>query len=212
MKLIMEVRDNSKIVSDDNKNLYIEGIFIETELKNQNGRIYENRMMAPIVDKYIKEKVSSGRAFGELEHPENVTINLDRISHIITELRADGNNYIGKARITKNTPCGSIAYGIIEAGGILGVSTRGYGDVIARNGANYVENYNLVTAADIVSDPSAPHAFVNGIYEGKEWIWSNGALSEKQIQSVKDSLDKKYSDEKVLEAFKQLISSIGKKV
>jgi hypothetical protein len=212
MKLIMEVRDNSKIVSDDNKNLYIEGIFIETELKNQNGRIYENRMMAPIVDKYIKEKVSSGRAFGELEHPENVTINLDRISHIITELRADGNNYIGKARITKNTPCGSIAYGIIEAGGILGVSTRGYGDVIARNGANYVENYNLVTAADIVSDPSAPHAFVNGIYEGKEWIWNNGSLSEKQIQSVKDSLDKKYSDEKVLEAFKQLISSIGKKV
>lgn len=208
MKLIMEVNSNSKISSDENRNLYIEGIFIQTDIKNHNRRIYESSMMAPIVEKYVTEKVLTGRAYGELEHPENVTINLDRVSHIITELRQDGSNFIGKARITKNTPCGSIAYGIIEAGGVLGVSTRGYGDIVEKNGDTYVQNYSLVTAADIVSDPSAPHAFVNGIYEHKEWIWNNGALKEQEIEAVKESLDAKYSDDKVFEAFRALLSSI----
>lgn len=183
MKLITEgnIAKVVKVISEDissGKNMYIEGIFIECDIVNKNGRLYQMEHMKPIVESYIKEKVKTNRAWGELNHPQDLEINPDRISHRIVELKQDGSNFIGKAIIC-DTPCGNIVKGLISSGGQIAVSTRGGGDITEReDGVAIVDpDFILSTAADIVLDPSAPSAFVNGIMEGVEWVRSkNGNL------------------------------------
>ena len=185
MKLFTELLEDVKYITeareDGKKNMYIEGPFLQTEVKNRNGRLYEKAIMAREVERYNKSLVEAGRAFGELGHPAGPQINLERVSHRIVSLKEDGNNYIGKAMLT-DTPYGNIAKGIIESGGRLGVSSRGLGTLEERNGVKYVkDDFMLATAADIVADPSAPDAFVNGIMEGVEWVWNNGSLHAEQV-------------------------------
>ena len=169
MKLISEIVENVQVITEGkSKDLYIEGVFLQSEMANRNKRIYPKSVMEKEVSRYMKEYVESKRAFGELGHPEGPTINLDRVSHIITSLREDGNNYIGRAKIL-NTPMGNIVKGLIEGGAQLGVSSRGMGTLKEKeDGINEVQNdFYLATAADIVADPSAPDAFVQGIMENK---------------------------------------------
>jgi len=158
-------------------------------MKNRNGRVYPMNVLTKEVARYNKEFVAEGRAFGELGHPEGPTVNLDRVSHMITKLEADGKNFIGEAKLL-STPMGEIAKALIKDGGKLGVSSRGMGSLENRGGANYVkDDFYLATAADIVADPSAPQAFVEGIMEGKEWVWDNGLLKEVEIQNIKDEIN-----------------------
>ena len=174
MKLITEQIENVKILTEEKngkKLLYIEGVFLQSELKNRNGRMYPFSVLEREVGRYNEEYVKSKRALGELGHPDGPTINLDRVSHRITSLRAEGNNFIGKAQIL-DTPMGNIAKNLLGEGVQLGVSSRGMGSIDKREDCNVVrDDFMLTTAADIVADPSAPDAFVNGIMEGKEWIW-----------------------------------------
>lgn len=195
MKLITETID-AQVKEELNeatgeKNLFIEGIFLQGNVKNRNGRIYPMEVMESAVQKYKSDYIDSGRAFGELGHPKGPQINLDRVSHIITELKRDGDNYLGRAKITTNTPMGSIAAGILKDGGKLGVSSRGLGTLKESNGANVVQkDFFLATAADIVADPSAPSAFVNGIYESTEWVWDGDSLREQAVEAVKEQFEK----------------------
>ncbi len=187
MKLITESIEDIQILTeekDGKKTLYIEGVFLQGEIKNRNGRIYPFGVLQKEVERYSEEYVRAGRALGELGHPDGPTVNLDRVSHKITSLKAEGTNFIGKARIL-DTPMGSIAKNLLGEGVKLGVSSRGMGTLKEENGVKYVsDDFMLATAADIVADPSAPDAFVNGIMEGKEWVWEGGLLRERQIQEI----------------------------
>jgi hypothetical protein len=214
MKLITEnIEEISVLVEEANgkKHLYIEGVFLQSEIKNRNGRVYPFDVLNREVQRYNESYVKSGRALGELGHPDGPTVNLDRVSHRITELRADGTNFYGKARILE-TPMGNIAKSLLEEGVKLGVSSRGMGSLEEKNGANYVrDDFMLATAADIVADPSAPDAFVNGIMEGKEWIWENGILREQQIAKYHRYISestRKNLEERKLNAFKHFLSNL----
>ena len=211
MKLIREEIEAVELLVEENegkKTFYIKGPFLQGDIKNRNGRIYESRVLAKEVARYNQNFITKNRALGELGHPDGPTINLDRVSHNITELYQDGSNFIGKAKIL-NTPMGKIASGLLGDGVTLGVSSRGMGSLVQREGANYVgEDFHLATAADIVADPSAPDAFVQGIMEGKEWVWDNGLLKECDISQVKQTIDNAPAhrlDEAILEGFHDLL-------
>ena len=191
MKLITEVVEDI-IVESKGKELFIEGVFLQSNIKNRNGREYPEEIMDKEVKRYDEKYVQKNRAFGELGHPEGPSINLERVSHMIKSLKKDGNNYVGKAKIMTETPYGKIVKNLIQEGASLGVSSRGMGSVKQSGGKNIVQDdFYLATAADIVADPSAPDAFVNGIMEGKEWVWDNGIMKESQISQYKYSLDNK---------------------
>ena len=192
MKLIKELNEEVEYITEDNegkKNHYIQGVFLQSEITNRNGRMYPKSVLDREVKNYNEKYIRTNRALGELGHPEGPTVNLDRVSHKITELKEDGNNFVGKAKLL-DTPMGNIAKNLLGEGVKLGVSSRGMGTLKRENGASVVgEDFMLATAADIVSDPSAPDAFVEGIMEGKEWVWENGRLQEKDLASIKQELD-----------------------
>ena len=193
MKLISEeVLDAQYIIEENNgkKEYKIRGIFLQSDIKNRNGRIYENDILAKEVGRYNKEFIQKGRAFGELGHPDGPTVNLERVSHMIKALTPEGKNFIGEAKIM-DTPYGKIVKNLIDEGATLGVSSRGMGSLVQKGGANYVgKDFYLATAADIVADTSAPDAFVEGIMESKEWVWDNGVLLEKDIEAWKSEIQK----------------------
>ena len=214
MKLITESIEDIRILTeekDGEKHLYIEGVFLQSEIKNRNGRIYPFDVLNKEVERYSEEYVKAGRALGELGHPDGPTVNLDRVSHKITSLKAEGNNFMGKARIL-DTPMGKIAKSLLGEGVKLGVSSRGMGSLKEDNGVKYVsDDFMLATAADIVADPSAPDAFVNGNMEGKEWVWEGGLLRERQLQEMKKEIDnasKVELEEKMLSAFDKFLSNL----
>ena len=188
MKLISEEVQNAEYLVEEvngKKKYKIKGIFLQSDLKNRNGRVYPKEVLENEVARYNREFINKKRAFGELGHPDGPTVNLERVSHMITKLTPDGKNFIGEAKIM-DTPYGKIVKGLIDEGAQLGVSSRGMGSIIQRNGANYVkDDFYLATAADIVADPSAPDAFVEGIMESKEWVWENGKLVERDIEAWK---------------------------
>jgi hypothetical protein len=196
MKLITEHLDNSVsyITEEKNgkKNTIIEGIFMQAESKNRNGRIYPRAVMESAVNKYVTEQVSRGRAVGELNHPEGPTINLDKVSHRITELSWEGNNVMGKALVL-DTPMGQIVKGLVEGGVQLGVSSRGMGSLVQRNGVAMVGEDFILATVDIVQDPSAPEAFVNGIMEGVEWIYHNGILKAQDVEKYETEIKRSSS-------------------
>ncbi len=211
MKLIAEeIIDVSFLTEDNNgkKNHFIEGIFLQAELKNRNGRMYPISTLQREVANYNESYVTKGRALGELGHPDGPSINLDRVSHKIVSLEQKGNNFIGKAKLLE-TPMGRIAKNLLEEGVKLGVSSRGLGSIERRGDTNIVkDDFMLSTAADIVADPSAPDAFVEGIMEGSEWIWNNGLWKESDIAAVKESIDNSSMNEltgKKLKAFENLL-------
>ena len=174
---------------DGSKSYKIKGIFMQADIKNRNGRVYPMEVLNKEVKRYNKEYIGEKRAFGELGHPDGPTVNLERASHMITALYPDGKNYIGEAKIL-GTPMGEIVKNLMDEGAKLGVSSRGMGSLDSKNGANYVRNdFYLATAADIVADPSAPNAFVEGIMEGKEWIWNNGLIKEAEIAEMKGNIE-----------------------
>ena len=193
MKLIREEIEAVEVLYEENKGkktFYIQGPFLQGDIKNRNGRIYESHILAKEVGRYNENYIAKNRAMGELGHPDGPTVNLDRVSHKITSLKQEGSNFVGKAKILE-TPMGRIAGALLNDGVTLGVSSRGMGSLTNRNGVNYVgEDFMLATAADIVADPSAPDAFVQGIMEGKEWIWDNGLLKEKDVQASFDRIEK----------------------
>ena len=185
VEYITEQKDNGK------KNYKIKGIFMQADIKNRNGRIYPMEVLEKEVRRYNKEQIKENRAFGELGHPEGPTINLERASHMITDLYPDGKNFIGEAKIL-STPMGKIVENLMEDGAKLGVSSRGMGSLNQKNGANYVRNdFYLATAAAIVADPSAPNAFVEGIMEGKDWVWNNGSLVEAELVRMKSRIERR---------------------
>ena len=181
MKLITEFTDNNTLnclvekTENGEKNYVIEGVFAQTDTKNRNGRVYPKAIMEKAVAKYDKEQISKNRAVGELNHPEGPTVNLDKVSHLIKELKFEGKDVVGKAQIL-DTPMGKIVKGLLDGGVQLGVSTRGMGSLEQRNGAMVVKDDFILSTVDIVQDPSAPEAFVNGIMEGVDWVWDNGIL------------------------------------
>ena len=204
VKLISEaVEDAELIVEEDDKgskNYKIRGIFMQSDVKNRNGRVYPQEVLAKEVAKYNKNFINESRAFGELGHPDGPTVNLERVSHMITSLTPDGKNFIGEAKIM-DTPMGKIVKNLMDEGAKLGVSSRGMGSLEQKNGANYVrDDFYLATAADIVADPSAPNAFVQGIMEGKEWVWNNGSLVEAHVADLKKKFDVKQRQIRVNEA------------
>ena len=171
------------------KNYFIEGVFLQAELKNRNNRMYPLKTLTKEAAKYDKNYIQKGRALGELGHPDGPSINLDRVSHKILSLREDGNNFIGKAKLL-DTPMGKVAKSLLDEGVSLGVSSRGMGSIRKEDNCNVVmDDFMLATAADIVADPSAPDAFVNGIMEGKEWVWDNGILKESAVAQLKTEID-----------------------
>jgi hypothetical protein len=192
MKLITENIEEIQVLTeekDGKKTHYIEGIFLQGDLTNRNGRNYPVNILEREVAKYNENFVGTGRALGELGHPDGPTINLDRVSHKILSLKREGNNFIGKAKLLE-TPMGKIAKSLLDDGVKLGVSSRGLGSIVEKDGINFVgEDFMLATAADIVADPSAPDAFVEGIMEGKEWVWESGMLREVDIHNLKKTLD-----------------------
>ena len=214
MKLITETIEDVKLITEEKngkKLLYIEGVFLQSELKNRNGRMYPFEVLNREVERYNEEYVQSKRALGELGHPDGPTINLDRVSHRIVSLKAEGNNFIGKAQIL-DTPMGNIAKNLLGEGVQLGVSSRGMGSIQKKEDCNVVaDDFMLTTAADIVADPSAPDAFVNGIMEGKEWVWDNGLLKEKEIakyQRYMDEATRRTMEEKTLKVFEHFLSNL----
>jgi hypothetical protein len=214
MKLITEnIEDVKVLVEEKNgkKNLYIEGVFLQSETKNRNGRIYPFDILNREVERYSEEYVRSGRALGELGHPDGPSVNLDRVSHKIIELRAEGTNFYGKARIL-DTPMGKIARSLLDEGVRLGVSSRGMGSLEEKNGVKYVrDDFMLATAADIVADPSAPDAFVQGIMEGKEWVWDNGLLKEYRVSEYKQYISeatRRNLEQRKLKVFENFLSNL----
>jgi len=193
MKLISEeIQDAQYLVEETNgkKNYKIRGVFLQSDIKNRNGRVYENDILSKEVKRYSTEFIDKKRAFGELGHPDGPTVNLERVSHMITKLSPEGKNFIGEAKIM-DTPYGKIVKSLIDDGAQLGVSSRGMGSLVTKNGANYVgKDFYLATAADIVADPSAPDAFVEGIMENKEWVWDNGIIKEKDIDAWKSEIQR----------------------
>jgi hypothetical protein len=214
MKLLREVNECIKVVSEacentNTKDYYIEGIFIQCEKPNRNNRVYTIDNMEPEIDRYVKEFVEKNRAFGELGHPENPTINLDRVSHNVVSLVREGNNFIGKAKIL-GTPNGNIVKAFIDGGCSLGVSSRGLGSLQDKGGVSIVQpDYKLMAAADIVADPSAQEAFVEAVMESKEWIWDNGRVKEVTIDSYKKRLENSNSlQEEKIAVFKDFLSRL----
>ena len=214
MKLITETIEDVKLLTeekDGKKLLYIEGVFLQSELKNRNGRMYPFDVLNREVERYNEEYVQSKRALGELGHPDGPTINLDRVSHRIVSLQAEGNNFIGKAQIL-DTPMGNIAKNLLGEGVQLGVSSRGMGSIQKKEDCNVVaDDFMLTTAADIVADPSAPDAFVNGIMEGKEWVWDNGLLKEKEIAKYQRYIEngsRRELEERVLQSFEHFLGKL----
>ena len=195
VKLFTEAVDEVQYITEakegGGKNYKIKGIFLQADIKNRNGRVYPMEILQKEVARYNKKFINESRAYGELGHPDGPTVNLERVSHMVTELYPDGKNFVGEAKIME-TPMGKIVKNIMNEGGKLGVSSRGMGSLNQKNGANYVrDDFYLATAADIVADPSAPNAFVEGIMEGKEWIWNNGALVEAELVELRRKFDVK---------------------
>ena len=215
MKLISEFKENDlecivEKKENGEKNYVIEGIFIQTESKNRNGRIYPKPIMEKAVNAYVESQVSKKRAVGELNHPEGPTVNLDKVSHLITDLRFEGNDVVGKAQIL-DTPMGKIVKGLLDGGVQLGVSTRGMGSLEQRNGAMYVKDDFILSTVDIVQDPSAPDAFVNGIMEGVDWVWNNGILEPQIIEDIETEIKtapKAFRPEVQIREFKNFLSLI----
>jgi len=215
MKLITEVNEGIEIITEatanGEKKYTIEGTFLQGDITNRNKRKYPFEMLKTKVNDYIKEFVNQKRAFGELGHPDGPTINLERVSHMITELQADGKNFYGKAKIM-DTPYGKIVKNLIDEGAKLGVSSRGIGSIEEKNGVNVVkDDFRLATAADIVADPSAPDAFVRGVMEGKEWIYENGILKEKDIDEIRHEISRTSArklEEACMKAFQRFISKL----
>ena len=207
VKLISEeVQDVEYITEekeDGKKNYKIKGVFMQADIKNRNGRVYPMETLQKEVGRYNKQYIKENRAYGELGHPDGPTVNLERASHMITALYPDGKNFIGEAKVL-STPMGNIVKNLMDEGGKLGVSSRGMGSLEQRNGANYVgKDFYLATAADIVADPSAPNAFVEGIMEGKEWVWNHGSLVESQLVKMQERINtrvrKREANENALE-------------
>lgn len=214
MKLIVEHIEDIQFLTeqkDGKEYTYIQGVFLQGDIKNRNGRVYPMPVLQREVTNYSQNYIDKSRALGELGHPDGPTINLDRVSHKIVELYQDGSNFIGKAKLLE-TPMGNIAKNLLREGVQLGVSSRGVGSLESKGGSNYVrDDFMLTTAADIVADPSAPDAFVNGIMEGKEWVWENGLLKEAEIQRVKDELNRVSRNQlegKILESFEKLLFNL----
>ena len=195
VKLITEQVQDVQILKEEDektgkKNYKLKGIFLQGDIKNRNGRIYPVEVLEKEVKRYNKEFIAENRGYGELGHPEGPTVNLERVSHMVTSLERDGKNFIGEAKVM-STPMGKIVENIMDDGGKLAVSSRGMGSLEQKNGANYVKNdFYLATAADIVADPSAPQAFVQGIMEGKEWIWNNGVLKEVDVAEIQEDIER----------------------
>ena len=195
VKLISEAVEEVEYITEEKenggKNYKIRGIFMQADIKNRNGRLYPMEVLDEEVKKYNEKFIQQNRAFGELGHPDGPTVNLERVSHMITSLKPDGKNFIGEAKIM-DTPMGKIVKNLMDEGAKLGVSSRGMGSLRQKGGANVVsDDFYLATAADIVADPSAPNAFVEGIMEGKEWVWNNGALVEAHVADLKKKFDVK---------------------
>ena len=217
LKLITEHAEDIKFLVEDKKNgvkeYYIEGIFMQSEQKYRNGRIYPKSVLMKEAKRYQNDYVKEGRAMGELGHPEGPTVNLERVSHLVESLKADGDNVVGKAKILE-TPYGKIVKNLMEGGVKLGVSSRGMGTLKQVNGINEVQKDFMLSAIDIVADPSAPDAFVNGIMEGKAWIWDNGILKEQDLNSYCSMINrasresKQELEEKKLDVFKNFLSKI----
>ena len=214
MKLISEEIQNAEMLVEETngkKNYKIKGVFLQSDIKNRNGRIYENDILTKEVKRYNQEFINKKRAFGELGHPDGPTVNLERVSHMITKLEPEGKNFIGEAKVM-DTPYGKIVKGLIDEGAQLGVSSRGMGSLVQKNGANYVgKDFYLATAADIVADPSAPDAFVEGIMENKEWVWDNGVIKAQDIEEYKEHIQEakrlKLAEAKV-KVFKNFIEKL----
>ena len=192
MKLITEYTETNvqcivEKKEDGSKSHVIEGVFMQAESKNRNGRIYPKPIMEKAVDKYVSEQVSKNRAVGEVNHPDGPTVNLDKVSHLITDLKMENNNVMGKARIL-DTPMGQIVKGLLEGGVQLGVSTRGMGSLEQRDGVMFVKDDFMLNTVDIVQDPSAPNAFVNGIMEGVDWVWNNGIIEAQEIEKIETEI------------------------
>jgi len=216
MKLICEVNEEIKCLTeeteDGKKNYFIEGVFMQGGIKNKNGRVYPVDILKKEVDRYKKEYIAENRAYGELGHPQGPTINLERVSHMIKDLRQEGDNFVGKAKIM-DTPYGNIVKNLMSEGARLGVSSRGMGTLTKRNGVMEVGNdFYLATAGDIVADPSAPQAFVEGIMEGKEWVWDNGIIREVQISQMHAQIEEaaaaKRTDQEVLKIFEKFLKGL----
>ena len=214
MKLITEQIENVNVITEgkgDTKKLYIEGVFLQSELKNRNGRMYPFSVLEKEVNRYNEEYVKTNRALGELGHPDGPTVNLDRVSHRITSLKSEGNNFIGRAQVL-DTPMGKIAKSLLDEGVKLGVSSRGMGSIDKREDCNVVmDDFMLATAADIVADPSAPDAFVNGIMEGKEWAWDNGILKETKVakyQQYMNESTRRNLEERTLRVFNDFLTGL----
>jgi len=218
MKLITEINEEVKYITEEGsegkKNLFIEGIFLQGNLKNRNGRFYPEQVLAKEVARYTKENIDKGRAYGELGHPDGPSINLERVCMMIKSLRQEGSNFIGKAKIM-DTPYGNIVRNLMSEGASLGVSSRGMGSLVEKNGLNEVQDdFYLATAADIVADPSAPDAFVNGIMEGVDWIWDNGVLKAQKLEQARHHINeaaakvsKKELEEAKIRVFQHFLSS-----
>ena len=215
MKLITETIENIEVLKEEKangkKDYKIRGVFMQADIKNRNGRIYPVETLAKEVRRYTNEFINKKRAFGELGHPDGPTVNLERVSHMITSLKPEGKNFIGEAKVM-DTPYGKIVKNLIDEGAQLGVSSRGMGSIQRMSGKNVVGNdFYLATAADIVADPSAPDAFVEGIMEGKEWVWDNGVLKSMEVEQYKEEIEKtKRSElaEKKADIFKDFLSKI----
>ena len=220
MKLITEYTEsNVECLVEKNdetgkKKYIVEGIFAVAEGKNRNGRVYPKAVMEKAVGKYVKEQVNTNRAVGELNHPDGPTVNLDKVSHLITDLKMEGNNVMGKARILE-TPMGQIVAGLLEGGVQLGVSTRGMGSLESKNGVMYVKEDFILNTVDIVQDPSAPEAFVNGIMEGVDWVWNNGILQPQVIEEIETEIKQApiaHRPEVQIREFKNFLSLIKSKL
>ena len=217
MRLMTEHTDNIQIITEDNKdgskNYHIEGIFMQADTKNRNGRMYPTKILTDEVTRYNKEYVKSGRAMGELGHPEGPALNLERVSHLIKELNTEGNNITGKAKVM-DTPYGKIVKNLIDEGVKLGVSSRGMGSIKPdKDGTNVVQEDFMLAAVDIVADPSAPDAFVEGIMEGVEWVWENGILNQRMLENCKcriSKASKRELEQVKLEEFKNFLRGMQK--
>ena len=214
MKLIAEyIESDLNVITEKvngKKTLVIEGVFMQADSKNRNGRIYPKSILEKAVEKYVTEQVNTGRAVGELNHPEGPTINLDKVSHKITDLHFEGSNVVGKASILQ-TPMGKIVEGLLEGGVKLGVSSRGMGSLVQKNGVMQVKDDFMLSTVDIVQDPSAPEAFVNGIMEGVDWVWNNGVLCAQQIEEIETEIKEAKNMRSAnveIKAFKNFLSKL----